>query len=81
MLEAKPGAKQLIIPAFDHLNLTIGDMWKLPFYVPVLYHNYREVAAPESDESDYEANPKSSSQEGQSSIAAGGQIRTAAGIA
>jgi len=50
MLEAGPDAKRLVVPAFDHLNLTIGDMWKMPYYIPVLYHNFREMISPEIDE-------------------------------
>jgi len=50
MLEAGPDAKRLVVPAFDHLNLTIGDMWKMPYYIPILYHNFREMVSPEIDE-------------------------------
>ncbi len=45
MFEAGPDAKHLIIPASDHANLTIGDMWKIPFYSPSLLSNHREDLA------------------------------------
>lgn len=41
MFEAGPDAKHLVIPASDHANLTIGDMWKIPFYSPSLLSNHR----------------------------------------
>jgi hypothetical protein len=56
MLEAGPEAKQLIVPAFDFLNMTIGNMWKMPYYIPILYHNYRELSSPELDEVNYRSN-------------------------
>lgn len=56
MLQAGPDAKQLIVPAFDHLNMTIGDMWKMSYYIPVLYHNYREIVSPELDDDDSRSN-------------------------
>ena len=49
MLEAGPDAKRLIVPAFDHLNMRIGDMWKMPFYIPVLYNNYQEMVFDEAN--------------------------------
>jgi ribonuclease Z len=73
MAEAGPDAKQLIVPAFDLLNLKIGDMWKIPFYIPVLYHNFRETVCPELDET----NSRSSSPVAESSTAIQRNIRVA----
>ena len=32
--------KNVIVPAFDHLNLTIGDMWKMQFYLYAINQNF-----------------------------------------
>jgi len=48
MLNARPNpdnyAKEnFIVTAFDHLNMTIGDMWKMQFYVEPMTRNFREI--------------------------------------
>jgi ribonuclease Z len=69
MLEAGPEVKQLIVPAFDHMNMTIGDMWKIPYYIPVLYGN--QIVSPELDIS------RESSPEAESSTGVERQLRVA----
>ncbi|KAF8956934.1 hypothetical protein BDZ97DRAFT_1848960 [Flammula alnicola] len=39
-----------IVPSFDHMNMTIGDMWKMQFYLLTLLRNFRE-ALDEDEES------------------------------
>ena len=73
MVEAGSNAKQLIVPAFDLMNMTIGEMWKIPYYIPILYQNYREMVSPELDG----ANSGSSSPVAEPSTGAGRQIRVA----
>ncbi len=47
MIEAGPDAQHLVVPAFDHANMTIGDMWKMPFYIPSLHLNFKESSIAE----------------------------------
>jgi ribonuclease Z len=36
--------KQPIVAlAFDHLNLTIGNMWKLNYYLPAVEQSFRDT--------------------------------------
>ena len=36
--------------AFDHLNLTIGNMWKLNYYLPAVEQSFRDTV--ESDDAE-----------------------------
>ncbi|KAH9479322.1 tRNAse Z TRZ4, mitochondrial [Psilocybe cubensis] len=44
-----------IVPTFDHVNLTIGDMWKMQFYMPSVNHNFSDTF--DQDEDDDVATP------------------------
>jgi ribonuclease Z len=35
--------KMSIVMAFDHANMTIGNMWKMNVYMPAIEHNYGYV--------------------------------------
>ncbi|KAG5640501.1 hypothetical protein DXG03_008289 [Asterophora parasitica] len=48
-------AKEPIIAlAFDHANLTIGNMWKVNYYLPALEQSFRDTVAEEGDEEEEE---------------------------
>ncbi|KAJ3514157.1 hypothetical protein NLJ89_g2531 [Agrocybe chaxingu] len=38
-----PDAQNLIIYGFDHLNLTLGEMWKMAYYTPAIYCNVNDT--------------------------------------
>ncbi|CAA7269249.1 unnamed protein product [Cyclocybe aegerita] len=38
-----PDAKNLIVFGFDHLNLTLGEMWKMAYYTPAIYCNINDT--------------------------------------
>ena len=38
--------------AFDHINLTIGNMWKLNYYLPAVEQSFRDTV--EEDDVDVE---------------------------
>lgn len=40
----------VIVPAFDHLDMSIGTMWKMSHYIPVLESNASET--PDDDDGD-----------------------------
>lgn len=40
----------VIFPAFDHLDLSIGSMWKMRHYIPILEGNVSETSEDEGDE-------------------------------
>jgi hypothetical protein len=40
----------VIFPAFDHLDMSIGTMWKMRHYIPILEGNVSET----SEDEDYE---------------------------
>jgi ribonuclease Z len=42
----------IIVPAFDHLDMSIGTMWKMSHYIPVLERNVSET--PEEDDEQVE---------------------------
>ena len=45
------GQKQPIIAlAFDHLNLTIGNMWKLNYYLPAVEQSFRDTVEEDDGE-------------------------------
>ncbi|KAF8159401.1 hypothetical protein B0H34DRAFT_703302 [Crassisporium funariophilum] len=41
--EGKSQNDPIIVPAFDHLDLTIGDMWKMGHYLPALELNFHDT--------------------------------------
>ncbi|KAF5379502.1 hypothetical protein D9615_006481 [Tricholomella constricta] len=48
-------AKEPIVAlAFDHANLTIGNMWKVNYYLPALEQSFRDTVAEEGDEEEEE---------------------------
>jgi len=40
----------IIVPAFDHLDMSIGTMWKMSHYIPVLESNVSETSEDDGDE-------------------------------
>ena len=40
----------IIVPAFDHLDMTIGTMWKMSHYIPVFESNVSETLEDDGDE-------------------------------
>ena len=40
----------VIVPAFDHLDMSIGTMWKMSHYIPVLERNVSETPEDDGDE-------------------------------
>ncbi|KAF9565899.1 hypothetical protein CPC08DRAFT_143698 [Agrocybe pediades] len=40
----------VVVPAFDHANLTIGDMWKMQFYLSSINRNFEDTK--DQDEED-----------------------------
>ena len=48
--EKKSPSDPVIFPAFDHLDMSIGTMWKMSHYIPVLEGNVSETAEDDSDE-------------------------------
>jgi len=48
ILNARPDSnnyakENFIVTAWDHLNMTIGDMWKMQFYVEPMTRNFKEI--------------------------------------
>ena len=43
----------IVVPAFDHMDMTIGTMWKVHHYIPVLERNVSETS--EDDDEQLEA--------------------------
>ncbi|KIM44447.1 hypothetical protein M413DRAFT_431468 [Hebeloma cylindrosporum] len=48
LLDARPDSnnyakENFIVTAFDHLNITIGDMWKMQFYLEPMMRNFSEI--------------------------------------
>ena len=39
-----------ILPAFDHLDMSIGTMWKMSHYIPILEGNILETSEDDGDE-------------------------------
>ena len=35
--------ENFLVTAVDHLNMTIGDMWKMQFYLEPVTRNFREI--------------------------------------
>jgi ribonuclease Z len=57
ILDARPDSnnyakENFIVTAFDHLNMTIGDMWKMQFYVEPMTRNFREINEDPGSDSD-----------------------------
>ena len=48
--EKRSPSDPVILPAFDHLDMSIGTMWKMGHYIPVLEHNVSETAEDDGDE-------------------------------
>ena len=40
----------VIFPAFDHLDMSIGNMWKMSHYIPVLEGNVSETREEDDDD-------------------------------
>ena len=40
----------VIVPAFDHLDMSIGTMWKMSHYIPILEGNVSETREDDGDE-------------------------------
>ncbi|KAF9525128.1 hypothetical protein CPB83DRAFT_860056 [Crepidotus variabilis] len=49
MMEVAPDTKHVVVPALDHANLTISEMWKMSCYVPALLINFRETNEADSE--------------------------------
>ena len=47
LTEKRSLSDPVILPAFDHLDMSIGTMWKMSHYIPVLEGNISET--PEDD--------------------------------
>ncbi|KAJ6561080.1 hypothetical protein DFH09DRAFT_1160400 [Mycena vulgaris] len=46
-----PGAREPVVAlAFDHANLTIGSMWKLNMYLPVIQQTFADTSEEEDEE-------------------------------
>jgi ribonuclease Z len=52
--EKRSPSDPVILPAFDHLDMTIGTMWKMSHYIPVLESNVSET----EDDDDEQAPPE-----------------------
>ena len=48
--ERRSPSHPVILPAFDHLDMTIGTMWKISHYIPVLEGNVSETSEDDGDE-------------------------------
>ena len=48
--ENKADTNNLVLPAFDHANMTIGDMWKMSHYLPPLLYNIKEIEYQEDED-------------------------------
>lgn len=46
----KSSSDPVIVPAFDHLDMSIGTMWKMSHYIPVLERNVSETPEDDGDE-------------------------------
>jgi len=42
--------EQVVVPAFDHANLTIGDMWKMQFYLSSINNNFEDTRDQEDED-------------------------------
>ncbi|KAJ6561082.1 hypothetical protein DFH09DRAFT_1035940 [Mycena vulgaris] len=48
---SSPGAREPVVAlAFDHANLTIGSMWKLNMYLPVIQQTFADTSEEEDEE-------------------------------
>jgi ribonuclease Z len=57
LLDARPDSKNyakenFIVTALDHLNMTIGDMWKMQFYIEPMSRNFKEINEDPGSDSD-----------------------------
>ena len=48
--EKRSPSDPVILPAFDHLDMSIGTMWKMSHYIPVLERNVSETSEEDGDE-------------------------------
>ena len=48
--EIRPPFDPVIFPAFDHLDMSIGTMWKMSHYIPVLEGNVSETSEDGDDQ-------------------------------
>lgn len=48
--EKRSPSDPVILPAFDHLDMSIGTMWKMSHYIPVLERNVSETSEDDGDE-------------------------------
>ena len=48
--EKRSPSDPVIFPAFDHLDMSIGNMWKMSHYIPVLEGNESETPEDDDDE-------------------------------
>jgi len=53
--EKRSPSDPVILPAFDHLDMSIGTMWKMSHYIPVLEGNVSETPEDDGDEQAPEA--------------------------
>jgi len=44
------GRELVVALAFDHTNITIGDMWKLKFYMPAVEQSFKDTIEEGDDE-------------------------------
>jgi hypothetical protein len=45
----------VIVPAFDHLDMSIGTMWKMSHYIPILERNVSETLEDDVDDDELDS--------------------------